>query len=80
MIKKAEESRYHDKPFPDRIYRGRILRLARESSNGFPVNAIGGKIDPAFHRARDAAWLADMIARLQKDGLVVVQRNRLRLP
>jgi A/G-specific adenine glycosylase len=67
MIKKAIERKHRDKPFPDRIYRGRILKLARV---GITLKELGTNIDPDFNTKRDTAWLMAMVSRLEKDGLV----------
>lgn len=77
---KSNESHHRDKPFPDRIYRGRIMRLACESLKGVSLKVLGNIVDLAFDQTRDTVWLATMVARLQKDGLVAIKQNRLRLP
>lgn len=68
-IKKAVETKHRDKPYPDRIYRGRILKLVREEP-GIAVIALGTRVDADFDAKKDTAWLAAMIGRLEKDGLI----------
>ena len=70
MIKKAVERRHRDKPYPDRIYRGRILALVRKTKNGIALSAIGPAIDPSFAKAHDQSWVEAMVARLEKDGML----------
>ena len=77
-IKKAVESRHGEKPHPDRIYRGRIVKLLREREN-LTRNTIGPSIDPDFDATADQAWLNAMIERLIKDGLVHESKAFLRL-
>lgn len=76
---KPKESKHAEKPYPDRIYRGRILALVRAK----PINRehIGTNIDPDFDPVRDTEWRNRMIERLIKDGLLVMNaRNTLSLP
>ncbi len=78
-VKKAIESRHRDKPHPDRIYRGRILKLVREEP-GITLSAIGRRVDAAFDGKRDTEWIEAMIGRLEKDGLVRQKACHLFLP
>jgi A/G-specific adenine glycosylase len=77
MVKKAAEKKHRDKPYPDRIYRGRILKLARESRTGLTLSNIGPSVDPSFDRRQDAAWIAAMIVRLEKDDMVKKRDGRV---
>lgn len=77
-IKKANESRHNEKPFPDRIYRGRIIKLLREHMN-LTRTTIGPSIDPDFDTSADQAWLEGMIERLRKDRLLHELHDALRL-
>ncbi len=70
MIRKGNETIHRDKKFPDRIYRGRILALVRQSVRPVPVKTIGRLIDEQFHRRHDLAWLKRMICRLEKEGFL----------
>jgi len=74
------ERRHRDKPHPDRIFRGRILRLVREAPAGRLVADLGPGIDPAFDPVHDQPWLDAMIDRMVADGLVSRSGNRLKLP
>ncbi len=80
MIQKPNERRPRNKPFPDRIYRGRILKVVREYPNGVMVRDLGQKIDPDFHPQQDDAWLSAMTTRLQHDGLLALRHGRASLP
>ncbi len=68
-IKKANESRHNEKPHPDRIYRGRIVKFLRERDD-VTRTTIGLSIDPDFDATADQAWLNAMIERLIKDHLI----------
>lgn len=76
-IKIANETRHRDKPHPDRIYRGRILTEIRNSHTS--LKTLGPKIDPTFDTKLDKKWLAAMIERLEKDGLVKNNKGKLGL-
>ncbi len=78
-VKKAVESKHRDKPHPDRIYRGRILKLVREEP-GILASAVGARVDPAYDDRHDRAWMRAMVGRLEQDGLVENHKNRLTLP
>lgn len=67
LIKKSRENIREGKKYPDRIYRGRILAVIRQSPAS--MTQLGALIDPSFS-SKDQAWLMEMIARLEKDGLV----------
>lgn len=76
MIKKAIESKHRDKPYPDRIYRGRILKLVRENP-GIRLPQVGKHIDPTFDAKQDAEWVLAMVARMKTDGFLRVDNGRL---
>lgn len=80
MTKKAKEKIHRDKPFPDRIYRGRILKFVREHKGDASVQTIGPRIDSGFDVALDQAWLEAMVGRLVKDGLLARHNDLLQLP
>ena len=79
MIKKATESRHAEKPHPDRIYRGRILKLVREASRGVNPQTIGHAIDKTFDPITDSAWVEAMVSRLIKDELIEMRGKKLSL-
>ncbi len=61
----------------NRFYRGRIMReLCTQRSAD--LDTIGRQVKENFD-ARDAAWLADILQGLQRDGLVVIDRTRQRI-
>ncbi len=68
-IKKAFETKHRDKPYPDRIYRGRILKLTQEM-RAVSLKEIGSHIDATFHEEDDGAWLLRIIDRMEKDQLI----------
>lgn len=79
-VVKSKERVRAGKRFPDRIYRGRILRAVQERRWGIPVRDIGPLIDPGFDSHDDAIWVQGMLERLSRDGLIRVMKNRVKLP
>lgn len=65
----AREHKHRNKPHPDRIYRGRILKIIREWGQ-VRITDIGPFVDPHFDRKPDQKWIEAMVGRLEKDGLV----------
>lgn len=65
---------HHEKPFPDRIYRGRILAHIR-SHGATRVASLGPIIDPTFDRIADDAWVRAMADRLIADGLLARRKS-----
>lgn len=77
-IKKAVERRHSDKSHPDRIYRGRILTVAR-TKPGTKFEDIGKIIDPSYDATKDQAWIEQLILRLEKDGLLKTHKRTILL-
>lgn len=77
MVKKANEKKHRNKRYPDRIYRGRILKLVREQKDGTSLKNVGPKIDPEFKASLDEKWVEAMIERLIKDGFLQKQKSKL---
>lgn len=75
----AQERRHRNKPHPDRIYRGRILKVVREWGQ-VVLRAIGSLVDPDFDRKLDRQWVEAMVERLVRDGLVSRKNSNLTLP
>jgi A/G-specific adenine glycosylase len=75
----AHERKHRNKPFPDRIYRGRILKTVRGWGQ-VGLRAIGPLVDPKFNKNLDQKWVAAMVERLIYDGLLARQKNTLTLP
>jgi A/G-specific adenine glycosylase len=72
----SRERKHRDKPYPDRIYRGRILAAVR-TGRARTADALGPLIDPAYDDAHDEAWLGAMIARLVRDGFLEQRGEKL---
>ncbi|HBO99835.1 MAG: HhH-GPD family protein [Candidatus Uhrbacteria bacterium GW2011_GWF2_41_16] len=80
MIQKAKETHYRNKPYPDRIYRGRMLKCVRlHDPNGVDMKEIGLHIDPSFDRHLDTEWLKNMLERMIKNGLLKKKNNVITL-
>jgi len=78
-INRAKETKHRNKPYPDRIYRGRILKQVRESKTGVRHHTLGPLIDPTFDKNLDTQWFMAMIDRLIKDELIEQKQKRLLL-
>jgi A/G-specific adenine glycosylase len=76
LIKKAVEKRHQNKPHPDRIYRGRILKLIREEPDGVLEKTLGKKIDPTFEHKNDSTWLKAILTRMEKEGFLEKRGTR----
>jgi len=76
---KTKERHHRDKRFPDRIYRGRILKLVRERDE-MNLSDIGPLIDKTFDKNLDQEWVKQMIKRLCQDNLLQKTESRLTLP
>lgn len=74
-LKKSVESRHRNKPYPDRIYRGRILSHIGQQPTS--LLALGKKIDPAFDVRKDMAWLRRMIDRLIREQLAERKKKKI---
>lgn len=79
MIKKSIESRHRDKKFPDRIYRGRILKLVR-TNGSIKMATIGTTIDESYNKKQDHEWILKMVSRMEKDGLIRTSGPYVQLP
>lgn len=75
----SRERIHRNKPYPDRIYRGRILAAVR-SGEATSIKRIAHLIDTSFETSHDDAWLRAMITRLIKDGMLEQRGDRLSLP
>lgn len=69
MIKKNNERIRPGKKYPDRIFRGRIVKLL-QTQNGINMTSIGPQIDKTFTKD-DMPWIEGMIQRLSKDKMVI---------
>jgi len=56
---------------PNRIYRGRIIELLRQSRRSLPSNWIGRRIKEDFGPS-DRSWLHALLRSLERDGLVTI--------
>jgi A/G-specific adenine glycosylase len=77
--KKPKERIHEKKPFPDRIFRGRILGKVREEPRVWNRDTIGPVIDETYESTTDLAWVHAMIDRLLKDGLLKETKGLLHL-
>lgn len=78
-IQKTKERIEEGKQFPDRIYRGRILKLIRENDS-YRIDKIGEKIDARFDSSTDTSWIERMVHRLERDGLIQRRGKKILLP
>ncbi|PJA46150.1 A/G-specific adenine glycosylase [Candidatus Uhrbacteria bacterium CG_4_9_14_3_um_filter_50_9] len=73
-----QEHRHEGKKYPDRIYRGRILKLVRETGS-VTIENVGKEIDPHYDVKQDHEWVHAMIERLVTDGMIKKKKNKLSL-
>ncbi len=76
MTKASKERRHRNKPYPDRIYRGRMLKIVREET-GISIEAIGPLIDKTYNHHLDQVWMESMIQRLSQEGFIKQKGNNL---
>ena len=67
-VTKAIERIRDGKRYPDRIYRGRIVAYLRNVESA-ATGQIGCVVDPLYC-AKDRAWLAAMLERLEGDEMI----------
>lgn len=79
MVKKSFENIRKGKRWPDRIFRGRILALVRQSSTPIILSKIGPLVDPLFSKI-DQGWMEAMVDRLAADGLLKIDGKKVSLP
>jgi A/G-specific adenine glycosylase len=85
QIRKVAEkkTRYQTQPFTstNRYFRGRIVDLLRTlpAQQRMPLHILGPQIKPGFGAA-DLAWLQQIVEKLEKDGLIDVTEEGVRLP
>jgi A/G-specific adenine glycosylase len=75
-IKQANEKKHLEKPYPDRIYRGRILKAVKESAKKLNFDAIAFCIDPSFRPELDTKWVEAMLERLTHEGFLEQTNGR----
>lgn len=72
----SRERIHEGKKFPDRIFRGRILKLVH-ARPGITEKSAAREADPSFDIKKDQAWMQAIFARLQRDGMIRRIRGRL---
>jgi hypothetical protein len=77
MVKKAKEKIHQNKPYPDRIYRGRILKIVREHPTGITRAKIGSLIDTTYNQKKDRLWVEAMLDRLMKEQFIKQQGTKI---
>lgn len=69
-IKQANEKKHRNKPFPDRIYRGRLLKEIKQYPQGVSFEHLSKSIDPTFDSDQDTEWVLAILSRLTKEGFI----------
>ncbi|MBI2551245.1 A/G-specific adenine glycosylase [Candidatus Uhrbacteria bacterium] len=77
-IKKANESHHRNKPHPDRIYRGRILKFVHDHGAS-TIETIAPIVDAGYDEEKDKEWIEKMLGRMEKDGLVRRKGTQIQL-
>lgn len=78
-IKQANEKIHPGKNYPDRIYRGRILKVVQRAAKSLAFDEITQTVDPNFHPNKDGEWMLAMLGRLTKEGFLQQQGGRWRI-
>lgn len=68
-IERSFETKHRNKRYPDRIFRGRILKLVQEK-RAISIKVIGPLVDPSFDDEQDHAWLLRILDRMKKDRFI----------
>ena len=64
-----------------RYYRGRIVETLRNQDNGaMPLDELGPLVRDEYATAEHESWLRELLAALERDGLVVVSQGSVGLP
>jgi len=64
---------------PNRIIRGRIVEVLRDTPSGLSLDALGRRIAADWSMVRHREWLETILARLQRDAFVAQKHLRYRL-
>ena len=64
---------------PNRIFRGRIIELLRDSHSGLSFADIGRNICADWSAAHHREWLRSILAKLKEEALVTEKRRRFAL-
>ena len=64
-----------------RYYRGRIVEALRNHVNGaMPLDELGPQVRDEYTPAQHVEWLRDLLAALERDGLVMIEEDSVGLP
>ncbi|MCY4576106.1 MAG: A/G-specific adenine glycosylase [Chloroflexi bacterium] len=64
-----------------RYYRGRIVEALRNTKNGaMPLDELGPLVRDEYATTEHQAWLRELLAGLERDGLVAVSGDAVKLP
>ena len=69
MVKKSNETKHRNNKYPDRIYRGRVLRLVRERGCE-TILRVGKEVKQDYNDSLDRDWLEALVDRLVKDEMI----------
>jgi A/G-specific adenine glycosylase len=53
-----------------RYYRGRVVDRLRSTGAALDLDQIGASVKPDYSAETDRVWLADLVGRLERDGLI----------
>ncbi len=77
MGKKPIEKIHDGKRWPDRIYRGRILKLVMHARSPLQIKKLGPLVDHTFDPKVDLPWFRAMLMRMHNDELVKLKKDRV---
>ena len=78
-LPKAKERIHRNKKYPDRIYRGRILKVVTSSQEPIQLDSLPNQIDPKYDADHDKSWFEQMISRMVKDQILVLESGQVSL-
>lgn len=69
-----KEPRHQDLPYPNRIYRGRVVEYLRNHENA-GIEEVGKAIESRFRR-RHTGWLNGLVEKLARDNLIAIRLSK----
>ncbi len=69
MVKKSNETKHRNNKYPDRIYRGRVLKLVRKRGCE-TILRVGKEVKQDYDDKLDREWLEALVDRLVKDEMI----------
>ncbi len=78
-IQKGKERIHSGKTYPDRIYRGRILKAVKNAERPLRKEQLIPLVDHSYVESKDGGWFEGMLSRLTREGFLKHNRGRYEL-